>query len=105
MTISAELESKIARYHYVEKWRVHTIPRQLNVHYSVVQRVLSKKGVPQKVLMPQTSILDPFLPFMLEQLRQYPKLTGQRLYHMVCERGYKGGPDHFRHRLHLYRPR
>jgi hypothetical protein len=29
MAISAELEAKIMRYHYVEKWRVGTIARQL----------------------------------------------------------------------------
>ena len=40
MTISAELEAKILRYHHVEKWRVGTIARQLNVHHSVVTRVL-----------------------------------------------------------------
>src|SRR3954468_23068495 len=104
MTISADLESKIARYYYVEKWRVNTIARQLGIHHSVIKRVLSKNGVPQKILMPQASMLDPFLPFVQEQLRQYPKLTAQRLYPMVCERGYEGGPDHFRHTLALYRP-
>ncbi|RMG59341.1 MAG: IS21 family transposase, partial [Gammaproteobacteria bacterium] len=32
-------------------------------------------------------------------------LTASRLYAMVRERGYPGGPDHFRHQLAHYRPR
>ena len=36
MTISDELKANILRYHHVEKWRVGTISRQLNVHHSEV---------------------------------------------------------------------
>lgn len=105
MTITSDLETKIARYYYVEKWRVGTIASQLGIHHSTVQRVLSKKGVEPKTLVSQISILDPFLPFIQEQLRQYPKLSARRLYDMACERGYTGGPDHFRHRISWYRPK
>lgn len=41
MTISNEIEAQILRYYHVEKWRVGTISRQLNIHHSVVRRVLS----------------------------------------------------------------
>lgn len=105
MTISSDLESKIIRYYHVEKWRVGTIASQLNVHHSTVKRVLSQTGVPQTALQSQTSIIDPFVPFILEQLQLYPKLTARRLYDMICERGYTGGSDHFRHMVALFRPK
>lgn len=39
MTISKEIEAKILRYHFVEKWLVGTIATQLGIHHSVVDRV------------------------------------------------------------------
>ena len=105
MTIQAELEANILRYHHVERWRVGTIARQLQVHHSVVTRVLIQAGIPKAVLYKRPSMLDKFLSFITEQLKKFPTLTASRLYGMVCERGYSGGPDHFRHLISLHRPR
>ena len=105
MTISTELEAKIVRYYHVEKWRVGTIAYQLGVHHSTVKRVLSQTGIPKTQLLSQPSIIDPFLPFILEILKKHSRLTASRIYAMIGERGYKGGPDHFRHMMTLYRPK
>ena len=105
MAISAELEAKILRYHHVEKWRVGTIARQLNVHHGVVTRVLSRAGIPKPVSTNRSSIVSPFMDFITDTLEKYPTLTASRLYEMVCQRGYRGGPDHFRYVVSLYRPR
>lgn len=105
MSISSELETKIKRYYYVEQWRIGTISQQLNVHHSTVKRVLSQVGVSKNKLLVEPSMIEPYLPFVLETLDQYPKLTASRLYVMVCERGYPGGLDHFRHLISLYRPK
>src|SRR3989338_8597457 len=105
MTISEELRAKILRYHYVEQWPVGTIASQLGVHHSTIKRVLAETGVSKKKLLVQGSIIEPFLPYILEQLERHPTLTAKRLYHMVKERGYPGGADHFRHLVSLHRPR
>jgi transposase len=105
MTIPDELEAKILRYHHVEKWPVGTIACQLNVHHSVVRRVLSQAGIPKANFIKRPSLIDPFLPFVLQVLEDYPQLTASRLYDMVCQRGYEGSPDHFRHLIALHRPR
>jgi transposase len=105
MTIPAEVEANILRYYHVEKWRTGTIARQLHVHHSVVRRVLSQAGIPKANLTRHKSLLDPFLPFVLETLKKFPRLTASRLYAMVCERGYEGRPDHFRHLISFHRPR
>ena len=47
MTIEKEQQAKILRYHHVEKWRVGTIARQLGMHHSTVDRVLSQAGMPR----------------------------------------------------------
>ena len=105
MSISAELEAKILRYYHVEKWRVGTIARQLQVHHGTVQRVLRRAGVPPAQSMARASKADPYVPFILQTLERYPTLTASRLYAMVRERGYRGSPDHFRHIVAMYRPR
>jgi len=105
MTISSEIEAHIMRYFHVEKWKVGTIARQLGIHHSTVDRVLSHAGLPKVTRTDRPSILDPYLAFVIETLETFPKLTASRLYGMVRERGYTGGPDHFRHLIAHHRPR
>lgn len=104
MAISEELKASILRYHHVEKWRVGSIARHLKIHHTTVKRVLSKTGISKNNILVQASIIDPYLLFITETLERFPKLTASRLYHMVKERGYSGGSDHFRHLISCYRP-
>jgi transposase len=105
LAIPPELEAKILRYFHVEKWKVGTIATQLGIHHGTVDRVLSQAGLPKAARAHRSSLIDPYLPFVLETLKQYPKLTAARLYAMVRERGYSGGEDHFRHLIAHHRPR
>ncbi|MBL4664460.1 MAG: IS21 family transposase [Nitrospinaceae bacterium] len=105
MAISLDKESQILRYHFVEKWKVGTIATQLGVHHSVVDRVLSQAGRPKVERSIRPSMIDPYLPFILKTLEQYPKLTAARLFEMVKVRGYSGGPSLFRQRISELRPR
>jgi len=108
MAIAPELRAQILRLFQAERWRVGTISSQLGVHHSTVRRVLDETGVVNIVHALSTVRLtrvDPYLPFMLETLTKFPGLTASRLYAMVCERGYVGGVDHFRHIVARHRPR
>ena len=105
MAINKDLEARILRYHFVEKWRVGTIALQLNVHHSVIDRVISQAGFPKAERASQPSMIDPYLPFIVETLKQYPTLTAARLYEMAKVRGYPGGPSLFRQRIAELRPR
>ena len=104
MTIAQELEAQILRYYHAEKWRIGTIAQQLGLHHGTVQRVLAQAGLPRTGSGQRPSQLDPYLPFVRETLAKFPTLTASRLYQMVRERGYSGGPDHFRHLIALHRP-
>jgi hypothetical protein len=105
MTISPELEAQILRYYHVERWRIGTIARHLRVHPDTVARVLSQAGLPRIGALARPSAIDPYLPFILQTLEKFPTLTASRVYAMVRERGYSGGPDHFRHVISRHRPR
>ena len=100
--LSAENRARIQRLFYAEKWKIGTIALQLSLHHSTVRRVLGAEG--SKSRGPGARLIDPHLPFVREVLEQYPRLTASRLYAMVRERGYAGGPDHFRHLISGLRP-
>jgi len=104
MTVTPELIEQIQRYNHVERWRTGTIARQLKVHYGTVERVLRQAGLPH-IGVVRPSRIDPYLPFIHETLKKFPTLGASRLYTMARERGYKGGPDHFRHLIANHRPR
>ena len=104
MATPPDLEAQILRYYHVEKWRIGTIARQLHIHHSVA-RVLAQAGLPRVGPPPRPSKIDAYLPFIRETLERFPTLTASRLYAMACERGYRGGADHFRHLIACHRPR
>jgi transposase len=99
--ISTELVAEIRRLSVQEGWRRNTIARHLAVHHSTVRRALERSGVADAEQQPvqRASRLDPFVPWLREQLERYPGLAASQLHDMACRRGYVGGPDHFRHRL------
>ena len=103
MVIRDEAEAEILRLHDVEKWPVGTIAAHLNVHHSVVTRVIAGGGAPPT--RPQRSArIDAYVPFIVESLKRYPRLPSSRLYQMCRERGYRGSQDHFRHMVARHRP-
>jgi transposase len=103
--ISKETEAEIVRLYHGERWPIGTIAGQLGLHHTTVQRVLRHTGVEAKVVAPRPSMVDPFVPFIVEQLAKYPDLRSSRLFVMIKERGYPGGPDHLRRVIGRLRPR
>jgi transposase len=103
--ISKEREAQVLRLHHAEHWRVGTIARELGLHHTTVQRVLAQSGVQPQVVTPRASMVDPYVPFIVETLAKYPRLCASRLFEMVRQRGYPGGPDHFRRVVGRHRPR
>jgi len=103
--ISKEREAEILRLYHAERWRVGTIAKHLGVHHTTVQRVLGQAGISTGGLTTRPSIADPYVPFIQETLAKYPRLCASRVFEMVRERGYPGGPDHFRRVVARLRPR
>jgi len=103
--IPKETEAEILRLYHAEKWPLGTIAGQLGLHHTTVQRVLGQAGVDPKIVAPRPAMVDPFVPFLREQLGKYPSLRASRLFVMIKERGYPGGPDHLRRVIGRLRPR
>jgi len=105
MALTPEIEAQILRYYHAERWRIGTIATQLHLHRDSVSRVLAQAGLPALGGLCRPSAIDPYLPFILETLEQFPRLRASRLYDMARVRGYPGRPDHFRHLIARHRPR
>jgi transposase len=105
MMIEKDLEAKILRYHFVEQWGVNTIARQLGIHHTTVDRVLSQAGLPKAERARRASIVDPYHPMIIERLAQFPTLSAARLLEMARVRGYRGGASQFRAHVAQLRPR
>ena len=82
-----------------------TIARQLHVHRDTVRRVLREHSLAAPGVPLRRYLVDPYRPFILQTLQQYPTLTASRLHDMVRERGYAGQASHFRHLVASMRPR
>jgi transposase len=103
--IGPEREAEILRLYHAEKWPIGTIATQLGLHHSTVRRVLAQAGIVAGRSMARPSIVDDFVPFIVQTLAKYPRLRASRLFAMARERGFAGGQDYFRHVVSRYRPR
>src|SRR5512138_3761181 len=104
MVIRPELEAQILRLYHAEKWPVGTIARQLDIHHTTVERVLTTHGVPRPA-SPRGSMVDSFVPFLQATLGRYPKLAASRLCAMCRERGFLGHESTLRRIVARLRPR
>lgn len=102
--IPRELQATILRLYHAEKWPVGTIAQQLEVHHSVVKRVLAISGVP-RARIARRSKLDAYVPFIHATLRKYPRLAASRLWWMARERGCTASEGHFRRLVARLRPK
>jgi len=105
MAIAPELRAQILRLYQAERWRIGTIASQLHLHRDTVQRVIAQACVMRPDAPLRPSQIDAYLPFIRDTLAKFPTLAASRLHAMVRERGYTGGPDHFRHLVACHRPR
>lgn len=103
--ITPDREAEVLRLHHAEKWPIGTIANQLGLHHSTVRRVLSQAGIVAGRSMGRPSIVDDFVPFIVQTLAKYPRLRASRLFAMARERGFAGSQDYFRHIVSRYRPR
>lgn len=101
-----EIEAKAVILFTQERLSITKIAKQCGIHRDTVRRILIKRGFHEEVLSGiGKSIITPLIPYIRNVLELHPKITASRLYILCQERGYKGGPDHFRAMVRSIRPR
>lgn len=83
------MRAQMRRLVLVERWCIETVARRFGVHHSTVRRALGET-LPAPTTPPPSG-LDPFKPFIVERITEYPELTGTRLLAELRERGYLQG--------------
>jgi transposase len=93
-----QLENLIVTLYHGQGWSVRRISRELHVSRKRIRRVLASKKdlrdtTPEDRIggkKPRSSKLDPYREYIGELLEKYPDITGQRIYEMICKRGFDG---------------
>jgi transposase len=88
--LNAETRAEIRRLFYAEHFTMNAIAEHLTVHHDTVRRVLERERALAVPAPLRASKLDPFVPFITEALKTYPKLTATRLCAMLRDRGFSG---------------
>src|SRR5438128_7792054 len=102
--ISPEQRAEIRRLYYAEHWRVGTIATTLGVHHDTVRHAIEADRFIRPGAQIRPSALDPYKPFVLAPLEQYPRLRATRLYEMLGARGYAGSVVQVRRWVRTVRP-
>ena len=89
--MDAALWAEIKRLHGVERLPIAEIARRLVLDRKTVRRAVRSERVPVVAKpLPRGSILDPYKPFIQEQLKRYPRLPGTVLLQELKKQGYSG---------------
>jgi transposase len=100
----AELIAKIRQLFYAEHWRIGTIAAELGVHPDGVRRAIGSSAFHRSPTARRQSQCAPYLAFITEILRKYPRLRATRIYEMVRRRGYPGSVVGLRRAVRTLRP-
>lgn len=103
--ISAEQIADIRRLFFVEHWKIGTISSQLGVHPDAVRGAIeSHRFNLNRAPSIRATLSDPYLEFIEQTLKQYPRLRATRLYEMLRSRGYTGSVVQLRRVVRSLRP-
>jgi transposase len=103
--IGVERWAEIRRMHRVEGRSIREISRRTGVHRDTVRRALASDEPPRYRRAPGPSKLDPFKPWIEEQLRADPEIPAKRLRELAVQLGYRGGKTIFDDWVREVRPR
>lgn len=69
---------------------ISAIARELGVSRNTVKATLRRDGPPEYHRRERPSKLDPYKPYLLERLREFPELSAKRLLDEIRAQGYEG---------------
>ena len=69
---------------------ISAIARELGISRNTVRATLRRDGPPEYHRRQKPSKLDPYKPYLLERLREFPELSAKRLFDEISAQGYEG---------------
>jgi transposase len=103
--IGVERWAEIRRMHRVDGHSIREISRRTGLHRETIRRALASDDPPRYRRARGPSMLDPFKPWIEEQLRADPEIPAKRLRELAEQLGYEGGKTIFDDWVREVRPR
>ena len=101
--MSPEEIAESRRLFFGEHWKVGTIAEHLRRHPDAVMRAIGADSFVSKGRH-TPSKLDPYLGFIEDVLKRYPRLRATRIFEMLVSRGYEGSVRQTRRAVKRLRP-
>jgi len=108
-----ELENLVVTRHRAG-WSARKLAKDLGISRNTVRKILGKvrkqrqEGhdlVAKKPRVPRPSKLDEYVPQIEELLKEYPNITGKRVFEELQDEGYQGGISILHEKLQQLRPK
>lgn len=93
-----QLENLVVTLYHNRGWSIRRLSRELGVSRKRIRRILVSKRVLRdttpgeqiQTKKPRASKLDPYKKYIGELLAKYPDITAQRIFELICEKGFDG---------------
>lgn len=102
--IAPEIIVQIRHLFFAEHWKIGTIAAQLGVHRDTVCAALNTEGFNRARREQSGRLTDPYMDFIRQTLKQYPRLRATRIFQMIRPRGYEGSVSQLRRVVGPLRP-
>ncbi len=101
--MSPEEIGEVRRLFFGEHWKIGTISAHLGRHPDAIKRALNTEAFSRKGRHVRC-LVDPYLGFIEDTLRQYPRLRATRIHEMIVTRGFSGSIAQTRRAVRGLRP-
>jgi transposase len=104
--IAADMVVKVRHLFFAEHWKIGTIAAQLGLHHDTVRAALDLNVNRLNRVRRERAqqLIDPYLEFVEQTLRSYPRLRATRIFQMIQLRGYNGSASQLRRVVRGLRP-
>lgn len=101
--LTLEEIAEARRLFFGEHWKVGTIVAHLHRHRDAIERAIGVNAFSHKG-QTRASQQDPYISFVEETLKRYPRLKATRIHEMIVARGYEGKIGQTRRLVRRLRP-
>lgn len=102
--IAPEMVVKIRQLYFAEHWKIGTIARQLGLHHDTIRAAIGANSFNRARQERSNQLTAPYLEFIRQTLKEYPRLRATRIFQMIRERGYEGSVSQLRRVVAQLRP-
>ena len=102
--IARELIVKIRQLYFAEHWKIGTIASQLGLHDETIRAAIGVDAFNRAKRERLNQLTAPYLDFIRQTLKEYPRLRVTRIFQMIRARGYQGSVSQLRRVVTGLRP-